>query len=170
MRVLLLMPRAIYESWPVPNDFISRIYSVPAVTLPQVAAAVPPPSTVEVLDCLVERQSFADYKRRLASYDVIGMNVTASLTALNTEITVKLIKRLNPRCTVVVGGHHATFYDREWVEKGADVVVRREAEVSFRKVVEALRDGRTLEGTVWQLPRSSSSRKAPRSVLTERPS
>ncbi len=76
--------------------------------------------------------------QRLARHAVIGISVVSPLVAFNTELTIRLIRRHNPTATIILGGHHATFFAEEWLARGADVIVRREGERTFQQVVRAL--------------------------------
>ncbi len=142
MRLLFLNPIDIYVNWPFRLDFSRYLYKIPAVSYPQLAASLADrPIDIAVCDGLVEKLPMHRYKDILAGARIIGINVTDSCLALNSEITIRLIKRVNPEATVVIGGHHASLYDDMWVRKGADVVVRGEGDRSFPLVIDALTDG-----------------------------
>ncbi len=146
-RLLLLVPKPLYRTWPFENDFTRHLFRVPAVTFPQIAAALDGDGDVQVdvFDGLVERIDLPRYRTLLGSYPLVGINVVDSGTSLNTEITLRLIKAIRPGTTVVMGGHHASIFDREWIEKGADFVVRREGETAMPALVRALRGEAGLE-------------------------
>ncbi|HNX82691.1 MAG TPA: cobalamin B12-binding domain-containing protein [Candidatus Omnitrophota bacterium] len=122
MNILLLNPIPLYETWPIPNDFWRCFTRVASCTFPQLASMVPG-ENVRILDGLVERVDLASYARILASTDIIGLSAVSAVTALNTEITIKFIKRLNPKATIVLGGHHASAYPLEWLSRGADIII-----------------------------------------------
>jgi len=137
MKVLLLMPEAIYDSWPISSDIIGRVYGFPASTFPQLAGSIPG-HDVRVYDGLVNRTTTAHYVNLIRWAEVIGINAVSSLGTLNTLITIRLAKKVNPNARIVLGGHHATFYDREWLREGADFIVRREGERTLPELLEAL--------------------------------
>jgi radical SAM superfamily enzyme YgiQ (UPF0313 family) len=60
--------------------------------------------------------------------------------AVNTIYTLKLAKLYAPNATVLVGGYHATFFHERWVLLGADIVIRHEAEVSFKTICEKIQN------------------------------
>lgn len=137
MKTLILTPKIIYESWPFPTDFWRSFRCVMGVTLPQLAAVIPE-YECDIFDGNVEKISLKKYKEKLAQYDVIAISVVSGAAAINTEITLKLIKKISKDIFVILGGHHATFYDKRWIQKGADIIVRREGEETFREIIEAI--------------------------------
>ena len=144
-RILLMIPRVIFESWPIPTDFHRYLKRSLGTTLAQLAAAVPE-FPCDLFDGNATSISMPAYLDLLRGHEIIGVSVVSSAMALNCEITVRLIREVNPGATIIVGGHHATFHHLEWLERGADVVVRREGEQSFREVALALARGESLEG------------------------
>lgn len=138
------MPRDIYQSWPFANDFTRYLTRIPAVTFPQLAATLPSEYKVKIFDGIVEKKKFGDYKNLIREFDIICMKVEAEVTALNSEINLRLIKEINPSAKVIMGGTHPTFFAQKWCEKGADIVVRREGEVTFPKVIHSLNNGDSL--------------------------
>lgn len=145
MKILLMIPKVIYESWPFPTDFWRCLKKVAGVTLPQLAAAIPG-QQCDIFDGNVEKTSLKQYAKMLSRFDVVALSVVSSAVALNTEVTVKLIKAISPDTSIILGGHHATFYDKQWIDKGADVVIRREGEETFKEVVGVLEKGGDLAG------------------------
>ena len=143
MKVLLIMPKIIYEAWPFPTDFWRCLKKIAGVTLPQLAAAIPE-YHCDIFDGNVQKMTLKQYVNMLSQYDVVALSVTSSGLALNSEITVKLIKAISRDTLIILGGHHATFYDKEWIDKGADIIIRREGEQTFREVIDALSKGRDL--------------------------
>lgn len=143
MNILLLNPIPLYETWPIPNDFWRCFTRVASCTFPQLASMVPG-ENVRILDGLVERVDLASYARILASTDIIGLSAVSAVTALNTEITIKFIKRLNPKATIVLGGHHASAYPLEWLSRGADIIIKHEGEETFRELIMCLKEGMSI--------------------------
>lgn len=137
MKILLLNPLPIYESWPIPNDLWKYLARVYGATFPQLLATIPQ-YDCNIFNGLSENCCLKEYVKMLSLYDIIGISVTSSPEALNTEITIRMIKQISQDKIVILGGHHATAYHREWIQKGADIVVRNEGEVTFPLVIEAL--------------------------------
>lgn len=145
--VLFLYPKDLYWGWPVSNDFCRKILPFVRVTYPQLASMIPE-IPVTFIDCMANvKIGFNDYVKLLKQYPVICMSSVTPLAALNTEITVRLIKKHNPDSVVILGGHHATFYHEEWLQRGADIIVRHEGELAFQNVIRALASGKqTING------------------------
>jgi len=131
------MPEAIYDSWPISSDIIGRVIGFPASTFPQLAGSIQG-HDVRVYDGLVQRTTHSHYINLIRWAEVIGINAVSSLGTLNTLITIRLAKKVNPKARIIIGGHHATFYNREWLREGANFVVRREGERTLPELLEAL--------------------------------
>lgn len=112
---------------------------------------------VEILDLtLVVRSGILTYdasfvqasarlllSRRL---DVVGFSTFSGLYHLTLKIAAEL-KALSPSTTIVFGGPQASFCDRETLQSfPVDVVVRGEGELTFVELLQALQEGRSLEG------------------------
>ena len=96
------------------------------------AAVADLPVQIEMFDGYVAREPFRHYKARLAAVDILAIAAMSPLKALDTELTIRLAKTLNPRVQVVVGGNHASAFPEQWIEKGADFVITGEGEIAFR--------------------------------------
>lgn len=143
--VLFLMPRNLYQGWPFSNDFTRHILAAPSSCFPQLAAMIPE-LPVRYLDAGLDRRlDYTDYLAQLGSAPVVCLSAVSPLVALNTELTVRLIRKHFPNTLIVLGGHHATFYADQWLARGVHVVVRREGEPPFQNLLRALRDGRPLD-------------------------
>ncbi len=142
MRLLFMHPKTLVDSWPLPVDTLGEIVKYPSAVYPILAAAIADlPVEAEIFDGYVARESFAGYKRRLQWPDVIAISCMSPLKALDTELSIKLAKQLNPGVRVVVGGNHATAWPERWLAAGVDFVVVGEGEVPFRMLVEKLLAG-----------------------------
>lgn len=143
--VLFLMPRNLYQGWPFSNDFTRHILSAPSSCFPQLAAMIPE-LPVRYLDAGLDRRlDDTDYLALLGGAPVVCLSAVSPLVALNTELTVRLIRKHYPQTLIVLGGHHATFYADDWLARGVHVVVRREGEPPFRDLLQALQTGRALD-------------------------
>jgi len=143
MNLLFLNCKTLFDTWPIATDFSRFAYGFPSVTFPQLMATI---SDVRYsyFDGIVEPIKMEHYKDLLRGQDAIMISVQSAKIALNTEMTIKLIKRMNPECIIVLGGQHPTFYAREWLERGADIVVRGEGEKTFPELISALNNGSSL--------------------------
>lgn len=143
-RLLFLHPTTLVDSWPTPVDLLGEFIKTPALIYPLLAAIVEDlPFEVEILDGYVARESFHAYKQRLARADIVAITVATPLKALNTELTIRLLRRLNPHATVILGGNQASSFPERWIEKGADYVIVKDGERAFRALAERLVTGDT---------------------------
>jgi anaerobic magnesium-protoporphyrin IX monomethyl ester cyclase len=143
LRLLLLHPKTLVDSWPFPVDTLGEIVKFPSAVYPILAAAIRDlPVAVEIFDGYVARESFRAYKHRLMRAQVIGISAMSPLKALDTELTVRLAKRLNPGVKIVMGGNHATAWPDRWLSAGADYVVAGEGEIAFRMLMSFLACGK----------------------------
>lgn len=143
MKILLLNPLPIYENWPLAGDFWRYMCRSIGVTFPQLAAAVPEHECT-IYDAFVEPISYQRYVQLILDFDVIAISVCCPSTALNIQITVNIIRSINPKASIVVGGHHASAYAEQWVKRGADIVITHEGEETFKAVIDTLAQGRQL--------------------------
>ena len=70
--------------------------------------------------------------------DLIGITVLTSLAPRAYQLAKK-IKNINSFCKVIMGGPHVSFLPAEALENGADFVVRKEGERTFKKLINGLK-------------------------------
>ena len=89
---------------------------------------------VNVIDCQAERLDFAAFRKRIAQTDadVVGLTST-TLTYKSALENIRIAKEELPECTTVLGGCHATFWDKNALNEcpSLDIIVRREGEITF---------------------------------------
>jgi radical SAM superfamily enzyme YgiQ (UPF0313 family) len=99
---------------------------------------------VTVLDCIAEGIDQNQLKQKLATFnpDVIGISSMTPMV-LSTLMAARGAKEVCPDATVVLGGPHATFVDKELLvaEPAVDVVVRGEGEVTFAELTQRIVNG-----------------------------
>ncbi len=144
-RILFLNPKVLYRPWPVPDDFTRYFIRIPNVTYPLLAASIRdiPDIEVEIRDFLFEEITNEKYRELIRNSDIFCINAMADVIALNIEVNIELIKRINPRSVIILGGHHATFFAEDWLKRGADFIVLREGEKSFPKLIRNLVNNET---------------------------
>lgn len=141
-RLLFLHPKTLTDSWPLPVDVLGEVIKVPSLVYPLLAATVRElPLSLEVFDGYVTRETFRDYKKRLSQADFVAITVMTPMKAIDTELTVRLIKRLNASAKIILGGNHASAFPERWIEKGVDYVIIKEGEQAFRQLMEQLLSG-----------------------------
>jgi anaerobic magnesium-protoporphyrin IX monomethyl ester cyclase len=139
LRLLFLHPKTLVDSWPFPVDTLGEVVKAPSAVYPVLAAVVSDlPLQIEMFDGYVTRESFANYKRRLRQAEVIAISMMSPLKALDTELTIRLAKALNPNVVIVMGGNHASAFPERWIECGTDFVILGEGEVAFRELMLAI--------------------------------
>ncbi|MCK5358740.1 MAG: cobalamin-dependent protein, partial [Elusimicrobiales bacterium] len=151
--VLIMTPSSLYRRWPTTPDTTKMATNAAPVTMPQLAAALPK-HNVKIHDGNAYDISLTEYAELLQWADIVAMNIMSSYAALNSELNIRFIKKIKPEIKVILGGHHATFQAQEWLSKGADVVVRREGEITLPEVVDALIEKKDLArvlGISWCL-------------------
>jgi len=93
---------------------------------------------VEVLDFYCENNPVEEIKRKIKSFDAIGLNVySKSIPQINHIISI--IKKINPDIPIIIGGPHCTFHPEDaLIDIPADISVEGEAEQSIKDVAKAL--------------------------------
>ncbi|MGD6810175.1 MAG: B12-binding domain-containing radical SAM protein [Candidatus Bathyarchaeia archaeon] len=99
---------------------------------------------VTVLDCIAEGIDQNQLKQKLSAFnpDVVGVSSMTPM-ALSTMMAAKGAKEACPNATVVLGGPHATFMDKEILstESAVDVIVRGEGEVTLAELTQRIVNG-----------------------------
>ena len=76
--------------------------------------------------------------------DIVGLSVLTVLAPRAYELAGK-IKDINPSAPVIMGGVHVSMLPEEALENGADIVVRGEGENTIKKLIDGLRQEKSLE-------------------------
>ncbi|MDR2204178.1 MAG: B12-binding domain-containing radical SAM protein [Nitrososphaerota archaeon] len=101
-------------------------------------------SQVTVLDCIAEGIDQVQLKHRLSVLDCDVVGISAMTPMVDSALLVaRGVKEVCPNSTVVLGGPHASFMDREILaaEPAVDVVVRGEGEVTFAELTKRVVNG-----------------------------
>jgi radical SAM superfamily enzyme YgiQ (UPF0313 family) len=140
MNVLLL---AMPDAWENPcMDY--RITNLPSIALPSIAGNIEGDHEIKILDLIFKRKNV----RRIIE-DVI-YNFSPSLVGLScmsfqyvTAIKIaKLIKNIDPRIKIVLGGYHSSLMYQE-ISKSPesefiDFIIRGEGEFTFKELLQGL--------------------------------
>jgi anaerobic magnesium-protoporphyrin IX monomethyl ester cyclase len=106
---------------------------------------------VSVIDCQAERLDFDAFRQRIAqtNADVVGLTST-TLTYKSALENIRIAKEELPECTTVLGGCHATFWDKNALNEcsSLDIVVRREGEITFVELLGKLGKNASLKGVL----------------------
>jgi anaerobic magnesium-protoporphyrin IX monomethyl ester cyclase len=138
-RILFLHPKTLVDSWPFPVDTLGEVFKAPSAVYPILAGVIEDlPIQNEIFDGYVTRETLRNYQRRLARADILAISVMSPLKALDTELTIRLAKALNPDIQIVLGGNHASAFPERWMACGADFVITGEGETAFRRLIERI--------------------------------
>ncbi|MGD8627756.1 MAG: radical SAM protein [bacterium] len=109
--------------------------SRPPLGLAYIAAVLKDCCEVRIVDFNVEKHKMSRFP--YGDFDVVGISVDTS----RYPIAVEIARRAKDQgATVVMGGPHVSFLDREALETGVvDYVVRNEGEYTFLSLIKALR-------------------------------
>ncbi|MCK5849671.1 MAG: cobalamin-dependent protein [Kiritimatiellae bacterium] len=98
--------------------------------------------SVAVIDSQVERLNYADLKSRIeqASPDVVGITAM-TLTLIDVMKTVDIVKQIDKRIKVVIGGPHVFLFPYETINlPNIDYLVIGEGERTFKELLDNMRD------------------------------
>ena len=126
MNILLIMPH------PNPKRSLFSKFQYPSLTLQQIAGITPSEHNVRIID---ERYEDVDYSKK---YDVVGISCLTYNSIRGYEISKVFRDKGIP---VIFGGYHASLLPEE-VKKHCDSVVIGEAEHTWLKVLNDLKEGK----------------------------
>jgi anaerobic magnesium-protoporphyrin IX monomethyl ester cyclase len=139
-KLLMLQPLRIYKRWPMPDDFTGLVLGSPTLAFAQLRSRLKD-YQADYMDGVVRDYSLAELTRRAQAADAVLINAHSSIGSLNVEANLRHILDVCPGKPVILGGHHATAYDFEWLGRGAHFVVRNEGEETIAELLEALSRG-----------------------------
>jgi anaerobic magnesium-protoporphyrin IX monomethyl ester cyclase len=103
---------------------------------------------LRVLDEEIEKITIENVHKKLSGLDrplIVGITVLTSQAGRAYEIA-RMIKAVEPDCTIILGNVHVTTLPQEPLDMGvADFVVRGEGEETLRELYYAIRDGNNWE-------------------------
>lgn len=138
-----MTPVKFYDAWPVP--ITTNAARIPSVTLPQIAAMTDPKDKVLIFDGDFQNISIKKFKKIVKSAELIGITLTTPRMSLSAEVNIRIIKKINPDAVIVMGGHQPSFHAARWCEIGADIIVRREGEFTFKELLYAIKNNLSLK-------------------------
>lgn len=82
--------------------------------------------------------SIVDYSK----YDIVGISVNFQLLHNEAIALANIVKNVNPKCFVVMGGHYPTFSSKLILQVcySVDVVIRGEGEYTFLEIAQKIGD------------------------------
>lgn len=144
MKILLINPpmrKPLRAEIPLTID--KEIGSFPSLGLLYVASFLKenlPEQEIEIIDAKVDNLKFEDLAKIIVakSPDIVGIT-TLTFSLLDALDTAKLIKGVNPKIKICLGGPHVSIFARESLSlKEVDFVIMGEGEEAFLKLVKNL--------------------------------
>ncbi|MFX1295825.1 MAG: B12-binding domain-containing radical SAM protein [Promethearchaeota archaeon] len=91
--------------------------------------------TVQILDAKAENLTLRQIELRIQNYnpDLVGLTVPVTSAIVSVMKIAKIAKKY---AIVVLGGWHPTLAVEDTLDKGADIVVRGEGELTFHELIE----------------------------------
>lgn len=143
MNILFLSPLRICRPWTVGERILQSYFLSPVMTFAQLAAQVDD-AHVRILDSQAEHIRLADFISLLSDVNVVAISLHSGIEAYDCEQTIALIKKNYPHIKIIIGGYHATYFFKRWLALGADYVIRYEGDMSFKKIITALKTGASI--------------------------
>jgi anaerobic magnesium-protoporphyrin IX monomethyl ester cyclase len=166
-KLLMLQPVRVYKRWPMPDDFTGLVLGSPTLAFAQIRAVLKDWDATYI-DGQVRDYTLDELTRAGNEADVILVNAHSSIGSLNVEVNLRHLLDTCPGKPIVLGGHHATAYDYEWLGRGAHFVVRNEGERTIAELVEAIGRGGPydgIQGLSWRDGAREFRRNAPRPLV-----
>ncbi len=156
MDITLVNPPEKLRVWAgIPKAHAHGVYCFPPLGLMYIQAAVEKRShyIAEICDPVIDDLDYPDFEEMLKRYplDLVGVS-TFTHSLPDVQMTVNLIRKINPNAKIVLGGPHcAMFPDYAIQLKGIDAMVTGDGEDAFLDMVKAHDAGRDFSGIsgVW---------------------
>jgi anaerobic magnesium-protoporphyrin IX monomethyl ester cyclase len=116
---------------------------------------------VTIIDCQAERLSYENFRNRISQIpsDVVGVTSTTLLYNSAKEI-LTITKETHPNTITMIGGSHVSFWDENALNEcpSIDVIVRREGEVTFIELLQAVEEKKSFAGILGTTIRASDGK------------
>jgi anaerobic magnesium-protoporphyrin IX monomethyl ester cyclase len=107
---------------------------------------------VKVIDTQVEELGYSDLKERIRRYDpdVIGMT-TLTFTLIDVIKLCRIIKKINPKIKIILGGPHVNIYPDETMQtKEVDFIILNEGEEIIVELLDNIDNPKDIKGIVYR--------------------
>jgi len=156
MDITLINPPEQLRVWAgIPKAHAHGVYCFPPLGLMHIQAAVEKRSSfkAEICDPVVDNLDYPDFEQMLKRYplDLVGIS-TYTHSLPDVQMTINLVRKLNPNAHIVLGGPHCAMFPEYAVQlKGIDAMVTGDGEDAFMEIVNARNGGRDYAGIqgVW---------------------
>lgn len=167
--VLVAPPKENIVSTTIPEDINKERGFSPPLGLLYIASYLKANSahTVTVIDSEIERLDYHALKLRLEGLkpDLVGIQVL-TFTLIDALKTAAIVKELSKDIPVVFGGPHVTIFPAESLaHKDVDYIVRSEGEISFKELLDNMKDSSRLSSV-----RGIGFKRGSAMTVTEEPS
>ncbi len=139
MRILLVQPQ---QKGPIG---LHQMGEVEPLGLEMVAASIPPPHQVEILDLRFVPEMLDSALSKLQP-DLVGISSTFTVDIYQTFQAAERAKAICPRSFVIIGGHHASLYPSDFEHAAIDAIVAGEGETTVPELLGCLERGEDPEG------------------------
>ena len=132
-RILLIKPNYRTKGW----DYYNMNF--PPINLTYIASYLTDLDIeVKILDAKVKNLSYKQIRKKIFLFkpDLVGITVFVAAAINVCNNIAKIVKKVNPNCTIVFGNQHPTHYPDETLRVDeVDIVVRGEGELTFRELI-----------------------------------
>ncbi|MCB9760888.1 MAG: cobalamin B12-binding domain-containing protein [Alphaproteobacteria bacterium] len=169
MSVTLINPPEKLRVWAGISESMSYgVYCFPPLALMYLQAAVEKytPFQAEIYDGVVDDLDHQDFDAGLAKHDLDVVGISTYTHSLpDVQMVINNVRKRNPNAHIILGGPHPIMFPEYAVQlDGIDAICVGDGDDAFVDVVEALDQGRSLEGIggVWFKQDGDWIRNAPR--------
>jgi len=156
LSVLLINPPSIIElSSNVPSYVSENSGNLPPLGLLYIATYLKNNShhKVKILDALLENKSFGEIAQESLKHDIVGITTT-TFTLINVIKQIQIIRKINNKSTIVLGGPHVSIYPEESCHiPGVDYCLSGEADITFTELVNNIAikcEKKNIYGLYWK--------------------
>ena len=158
MEITLINPPEKLRVWAgIPKAHAHGVYCFPPLGLMYLQAAVEKRShyRVEICDPVVDDLDYPDFEEMLKRYALDMVGITAFTHSLpDVQMTINLVRKLNPSATIVVGGPHPSMFpDYAMGLEGIDAICTGDGEDAWLEMVkrkDAGKDFSEISGVWWK--------------------
>jgi len=139
MKILLIQPPSTKVlDTSLPEILIEKEDPMPPLGLMYLASYLEKNTNhdVKILDCRIENINYEELKEKIMKPDIVGIT-TMTFTILDVIKTIKIIKEIDSKIKIVLGGPHVHIYPEETIKiRGVDYCVLGEGEAPFKDLLD----------------------------------
>ncbi|MCK6505079.1 B12-binding domain-containing radical SAM protein [Myxococcota bacterium] len=151
MSVTLINPPEKLRVWAgISESMAYGVYCFPPLGLMYLQASLEKrtPHKAEIYDAVVDDMDHAAFERGLSRYDLDVVGISTYTHSLpDVQKTIDTVRARNPRAHIILGGPHPIMFPEYAIGlRGIDSICTGDGDEAFVEAVEALDQGRSLEG------------------------